>query len=284
MNLYIMTRGRVGKQYTLSRLPEKWKAKTFLVCPDQEVILHAAAGETCGVIPAHPYVKDYSTKFQWILDGMPVSYEYDNVLDKEDKAVIMDDDLVFSKRNAEGKLITIRDPEELSPMFDQMEALLDTYPLVGVHPRQMGQHTKPPYVENGRIICIQGINRRLIGQVKVDQYPILADVVLNCTLLARGQRNAIISTFFQDHGPCQAEGGCSIYRTGEMQNRAVDYIAQRFGPFARTVQRHTISGWLQDEKGVRNDYTCQWKRLHAAGAAHLLDPGAVPHPDKEARR
>jgi len=283
MNLYIMTRGRVGKQYTLSRLPLSWFNKTFLVCPTNEE--HRVGN----VINAPPWVNNYSAKFQWILDGMPVSHEgpwgteVQERLCKDEKAVIMDDDLVFSERNADGKLITIRDPEELSPMFEQMEALLDTYPLVGVHPRQMGQHTKPPYVENGRIICIQGINRRLIGPTKVDQFPILADVVLNCTVLARGGRNAIITTYFQDHGPCQAEGGCSIYRTSEMQKAAVEYIAERFGPFAKVVKRRTQAGWLE-QNGERHDYTCQWKRLHAAGAAHVLDPGAVPHPDKEARR
>lgn len=277
MNLYIMTRGRVGKQYTLSRLPEEWKAKTYLVCPLEEINQHEH-WPTIGV-PAH--VTNYSQKFQWILDGCvhPLGWE-----DLNDKAVILDDDLVFSKRNAEGKLISIRDPEELSPMFEQMEALLDDYPLVGVHPRQMGQNAKEPFVENGRIICIQGINRRLIGKVKVDQFPILADVVLNCTLLARGQSNAILTTYFQDHGPCQAPGGCSLYRTHEMQMGAVQYLANRFGPYVKPVARTTKDKWLANEQGVRYDYTCQWKKLQAAGSAHVLDPGAVPNPDKEGGR
>jgi hypothetical protein len=200
-----------------------------------------------------------------------------------EKAVILDDDLVFSKKEG-SSLRTITDPEQLGPMFEQMEALLDTYPLVGVHPRQMGQNAKAPFVENGRIICMQGINRRLIGQVKVDQFPILADVVLNCTILARGQSNAIITTYFQDHGPCQAPGGCSIYRTHALQTSAVEYIAERFGPFVKRVERVTKDKWLANEQGVRNDYTCQWKRLQAAGHAHVLDPGKVPHPDREAGR
>lgn len=197
------------------------------------------------------------------------------------KIIILDDDLVFSKKEGQS-LRTVREPDLLEPLFEQIETLLDHFPLVGIHPRQMGQNAQEPYVENGRIICVQGINRDLIGKVKVDQFPILADVVLNCTLLARGQKNALVTTYFQDHGPCQAPGGCSIYRTPDMQRRAVNYLAERFGPFVKSVTRKPkVAKWMGDE---RHEYTAQWKKLHAAGAAHVLDPGKTQHPDLEARR
>lgn len=276
MNLYIMTRGRVGKQYTWSRLPETIRRKTRLVIPADEQGKHG----NIPTITAPSSVTNYSQKFQWILDGFPPQSGPEGQVEEPDKAVILDDDLVFSRKEGES-LKTIYDSDLLHPLFDQMEELLDEYALVGVHPRQMGQNAKAPFVLNGRIICMQGINRRLIGKVKVDQFPILADVVLNCTLLSRGQANAIITTFFQDHGPCQASGGCSLYRTADMQRDAVEYIARRWPEFAKVVERRVKTNWLQNEEGVRYDYTCQWKRLYAAGLAHILDPGKVPNPDKE---
>lgn len=283
MNLYIMTRGRVGKQYTLSRLPERWLSKTYLVCPANEMSDHIRNHPMrVKMRPAPNFVANYSQKFQWILDGCPVGNDFGDVLDLDDKAVILDDDLVFSRREG-GKLKTITDPELVGEMFDYMEHLLDDYPLVGVHPRQMGHYAKPPFVENGRIICMQGINRRLIGPVKVDQFPILADVVLNCTILSRGQKNAILTTHFQDHGPCQAPGGCSVYRTPAMHRAAMEYVTSRFAPFLSPVERKTKDKWLANEEGVRYDYKGQWKRLYAAGVAHVLDPGKVRHPDAEAR-
>lgn len=198
----------------------------------------------------------------------------------DSKVLILDDDMVFSQKDENASLRTVRDPEQLTSMFDYIEHLLDEFPLVGIHPRQMGQNAKKPYVENGRIICVQGINRGLVGKVKVDQFPILADVVLNLTLLGRGQSTALITTFFQDHGPCQAPGGCSIYRTPEMQRLAVDYLANRWPGFVKAVTRKPkVAKWMGDE---RYEYTAQWKRLHAAGVAHVLDPGKVPHPDLEA--
>lgn len=207
-----------------------------------------------------------------------------------DKVCILDDDLVFSQkvlvphtgpiRPMVESLRTIypKDSMLLGPMFDQMETLLESYPLVGIHPRQMGQNTKPPHVENGRIICVQGINKKLVGKVRVDQFPILADVVLNLTILARGQKNALITTFFQDHGPCQAPGGCSIYRTPEMQRVAVDYLANRFPEFVKQVTRKPkVAKWMGDE---RHEYTAQWKKLHAAGVDFTR--GLRDSPDREA--
>jgi len=216
-------------------------------------------------------VQNYSQKVQFIMEAKR--------LDLNDKAVILDDDLVFSKKLGD-RLLTIRDPVEIEGphgLFEQIEYLLDQYPLVGVHPRQMGQNTAPPYALNGRIICIQGINRNVVSDIKVDQFPILADVVLNCTLLSRGLPNALITTHFQDHGPCQAPGGCSIYRTPDMQRAAVEYLAARFPGYVKLVERRPkVAKWMGD---VRYDYTCQWKKLYAAGL--LWKQGKAPSPDME---
>jgi hypothetical protein len=287
MNLYIMSRGRAGKVTTLKWIPDTWKDRTYLVVPKAEVldyyekslggIRHDGTGPQ--VIAAPESVTNYSQKFQWILDGLEVDAGPLglNDLDRGYKAVILDDDLVFSQFSKDGKLLTIRDSLRLDEMFVQMEVLLDSYALVGVHPRQNAHETKDNWVENCRIICIQGINRRLIGHVKVDQFPILADVVLNCTLLARGQANAILTTFFQDHGPCQAPGGCSIYRTPDMQRAAVEYLTARFPGFVKVVERRPkVAKWMGD---VRYDYTCQWKRLYAAGLEYAA--GLRGSPDIE---
>lgn len=257
MNLYIMSRGRAGKVTTLASIPESWRGRTYLVVPDAEAVQYAVEHHAdCNILPAALDVTNYSQKFQSILD--------DRMGDGLDKAVILDDDLVFSAR--EGKsLKTIRDSSRLEKLWHDMEVLLEKYPLVGVHPRAMGQNAPPGYVENGRIICIQGINRRLIGDVHVADHPILADVFLNCALLARGMPNAIITDFFQDHGPCQAPGGCSIYRTSEMQERAIDDLCRLYPGYIKKVYRKPkVAGWMVGEDGTRVEFTGQWKKLYAA--------------------
>lgn len=261
MNLYIMSRGRAGRTTTQKWIPKSWQNRTFFIVPIGEVNDYIRFNKDVGVLPAPTTVTNYSQKVQYILDG--------EFLDKHPKAVILDDDLVFSEKSDPSRptsLISVKDPERLVRLYEYMEALLDHFALVGVHPRQNGNLAKTPHTQNGRIICIQAINRRMIGNVKVDQQPILADVVLNCTLLARGQPNALITTFFQDHGPCQAPGGCSLYRTPDMQRAAVEYLASRFPAYVKVVERHPkVAKWMGD---TRYDYTCQWKLLYEAGVAY----------------
>lgn len=278
MNLYIMSRGRAGKVNTLNWISPKWRERTYIIVGHNEVNDYRMSYPLTNVIFGPESITNYSQKVQWILDGLPGRLAY--TLHEGEKAVILDDDLVFSQFNNSGQLVTQRDPTAMDSLWSYMDRVLDSHALVGVHPRQHAKNVAAGFVENGRIICIQGINRAKIGKVKVDQFPILADVVLNCTLLARGQANAIITTHFQDHGPCQAPGGCSIYRTPDMQRSAVEYLADRFPGFVKVVHKVAKgANWLGAEG--RYDYQCQWKKLHAAGTAHVLDPGTVPNPDEE---
>lgn len=265
MNIYIMTRGRVDAQHTWEALPQELLEKTFLVCPPEEVNAHRARGRN--VLPSPGHVKNYSDKFRWILYGID---------DGCDKIVIMDDDLKFSipyiREDGERRLRTITDPMEsvhITEGFGLMEALLDTTALVGFAPRQMGHTKKPPYEHNGKIVCVQGINRLLTGNIpNLNKFPILADVVLNATLLSRGQANKLITTLFIDWYPCQAEGGCSLTRTPEIQKEACEWLESQFGPYIKAVEKEAKNGWLG---GKRTDFRGRWKALYDAGVAGLLD-------------
>lgn len=283
MNLYIMTRGRVGKQTTLGNLPQSLQKWTYLVCPKEEGEQHLRNHPLVGILPAPEHVTNYSQKFQWILEGFPTE-QGGKPYDSEDKAVILDDDLVFSRKaeTTRGSLITLRGErlKELHELFSQMEEMLEKIPLVGVHPRQMGNSAKTPFVWNGRVICIQGVNRRIIREripaLRTDSLPILADVVLNCSLLSHGLPNALITTFFQDHGPCNADGGCSLYRTAEMQAAAARYIAARYSPYAKTVvKKPKVAKWLGE---TRTEFTVQWKKLYEYGLDWAGSPGPKINP------
>src|SRR5262249_1940614 len=135
MNIYIMSRGRHDKVNTIKWIPRTWRDQVFLVVPESEAVQYEVRYGSANVIRAPAYVTNYSEKFQWILDGIP------RLGHSDDKAIILDDDLVFSNRSdpkAPNSLISIRDPEATLPMWERIEALLEEYALVGVHPRQMG--------------------------------------------------------------------------------------------------------------------------------------------------
>ena len=272
MNLYIMSRGRIGKQITYDSIPWSWREKCWLVVPEEEHEQHYTLGgdddfgKRIPTIAAPSHIKNYSDKFKWIVE--------DGMADGEECAVIIDDDLVFSRQVPKGdkmSLVTITgaDTERLMTLWGFMEILLEDTALVGVHPRQMGHLQKPPYVENGKVVCIQGVNRRMVGRIPdLNRFPILADVILNATLLERGMGNKIITTFFQNWGSCQAPGGCSLTRTPEMQAEACYWLEERFGPYIKAVEKEGKDGWLG---GKRVDFRGQWKALYKAGTSGLLD-------------
>jgi len=265
MNIYIMTRGRVGKQHTWNAIPDSLRHRTYIVCPLDEIRGHNEDGIPYKQIIASPtWVKNYSDKFKYILE----------LADSGDKAVIIDDDLKFSipctNDAGQRRLQTVPDQDcHIDAGFLYMEELLDDTALVSFHPRQMG-HTKPsPYVPNGKIVCVQGFNRTLVGHIPdLNKFPILADVVLNATLLERGVGNKIITTLFVDWYACQAPGGCSLTRTPEVQAEACYWLEERFGPYIKAVEKEAKSGWLG---GKRVDFRGQWKKLYAAGVAGILD-------------
>lgn len=263
MNLYIMTRGRLHKQLTLATIPHSMEDRVYLVVGGSEYESHVEQYGEARVIRAPDTVKNYSDKFQWLLDvGNLLGY------DTSRKFVIMDDDLSFSYRDGE-RLINTTNPQLLEGMWASVENLLTNHALVGIHPRQMGHAQPLPFVNNGKIICIQAINKDNFPNPdempRVNQFPILADVLLNCYLLSNGYPNAILTAYCQDHASCQAPGGCSIYRTPQMQREAVEYVAKLYGPHAKAVvKKPKTAKWMGDE---RVDLTVQWKRMYAEGKA-----------------
>ena len=198
-------------------------------------------------------VDNYSKKMQWCIDEIKLD---------GGKGIIMDDDLWFDiRRNDAEKLRKPEHKDELLGMFRMIEELLEDTALVGVHPRQFG-HAKPlPYVENGKMVCVHAINTSLLPDnfPRVDGFPILSDVRLVAGLLARGIPNKLITQYVVDWAPCMADGGCSDYRTHEMQREGCEQLAEMFGPYLKVKIKETKNDGFG---GERYDFTCRWRDLY----------------------
>lgn len=255
MNYYIMSSGRANNQITWDHLPADIKGRTSIVCNPGEYQDYTAGGphNRAHIIEPPEEINDYSKKMQWLID-----------LIKEDTGIgaIMDDDLWFDiRRDDAEKLRKPMTNDEILPMFEQVEALLQDTALVGIHPRQFGHNKELPYVENGKMVCFHAINTRLWPAhfPRVDGFPILSDVRLVAGLLARGVPNKLITTFVVDWAPCMADGGCSDYRTHEMQKQGCEQLEEMFGPYLK-VKKKTTKG--DGFGGERYDFTCRWKDLY----------------------
>jgi len=245
MNLYIMTKGRMGNQETLKHIPDKWLGRTYIVCPYGEHHPHQTIVEPCTM--------DHSDKLQWLMECIAKQ--------PDGKGVVLDDDLWWDKRVGD-KLEVIKDKNELAPMWDSVEKHLDEVPYVGIQPRMMGHKQPLPYRDIGKIITVYAANINLFPDKKVpkiDYDPIMADVHLNLHILAHGLRNRIVTEFVVNWKASQSPGGCD-YRTLEMQRDAANRIADMYDGYAKAVTKvPKFSKWLGDS---RTDLRIQWKKLY----------------------
>lgn len=264
MKLVIMTRGRVYKQRTFQSIPDAWKDRLVFVCPPEEQLSLTSLYKVDAVPFNHPDA-NYSNKFQWIMEA---------VLPDEEKLVILDDDLIFSKRitRPDGTigLHTLRGAEtnELTHMFEEIEDHLGEVAQCGVHPRQMGHQAPLPFKESGKVITVNGFNRTKLAEIgfpdewRVDKVPMLADTFLNCNVLTRAGVNRLVTNFCVDWAASQAAGGCD-YRTMAMQELCIDALVADFPDFiAKVIKKPKSSKWLGDE---RVDYRARWKKMAEHG-------------------
>lgn len=257
MKIYILTKNRVDKQITLESIPPEYLDHTYLVCGADEIYEHVKLGRQCIAVPNS--VTNYSQKFQWLIDGKASD---------DRQFIMMDDDLFFNRRHVvKPKLLPV-ELRDLRRMFGRFKEMNQQYALSGIHPRQMGHDQPLPQVKNTRLLCVHNINLDLFPKkrIKVDYFPILADKILNCELLSQGIPNAAITDFTVDWGSVQAPGGCSDYRTAEMQRQAVQGVADMYAPFAKAViKKPKAAKWLGEE---RWDLRVQWKKLYKHGVAN----------------
>lgn len=258
MNIVIITRGRVGKLHTLGSIPLSWLQDTYILCPKDEVEAHQRNHPLVSVIAeCEGEPLNYSQKFNRVVNG-----GYPQL---GRKILIMDDDLRFSMRDPEGSPSLVKATEEaISEGLHSLAGMLNYYPLVGLHPRAMGNNAPHGVKECTRINAMQGVNLDMIGHVKLDHWPILADMVLNLTLLTRGQKTAIWCELFWDQvGASNAPGGCSLHRTAEQQAEAVYGLHNMFPEVVTVQMKQVKKGWFG---GQRADFRIQWQKAYKLGA------------------
>ena len=256
MDIVIMTRGRVFKQRTLRSLSSVHHNVKFYAPPSE-----CSELERLYSVEAVPFVHDnpnYSTKFQRIVE------------DHDDKVCILDDDLVFSRREG-NSLLMLKDEaliEHMPRLFDLIEAHLDEVAQCGVHPRQMGHLAPIPYKVNGKVITVNGLNCAMLKESgfgktwRVDDFPLLADTFMNAHVLTKFGENRLVTQYCVDWGASQAAGGCS-YRTMEMQENCVGGLVSAFPDFfTKVIKTPKVSKWLGDN---RVDYRAQWAKMARVG-------------------
>ncbi len=257
ITIIIPTVGRINKQETLSILSPALLERTILSVDQSEYHDHNFKyGRTCKVKAIPYHMKGIAKIRQHHVETCKTPYLF-----------LLDDDMVFFKRIPDSiKLEKCNDPQ-LEFMFSILTDWMfyDDLPLVGVSARQGNNHVKEIYKDATRQMNFHGIDIDRFKQLglRFDGLEVMEDFNLVLNLLIQGIPNRVFYKYCWNQLGSGAVGGCSSYRTGELQKQCAETLQKRFPEFVKTVEKKSKSGWEGLE--TRTDVRVQWKKAYDYG-------------------
>jgi hypothetical protein len=97
-----------------------------------------------------------------------------------------------------------------------------------------------------------------IGRVKV-----MEDFDVNLQLLKKGRPSKISYYYAQGQGSSNAAGGCSEWRTMEVQSQGAERLKALHPDVVEVVEKETKTAW---GGATRKDVKVQWKKAYKLGA------------------
>lgn len=250
MEVFILTHGRatVAQQHTgeiLARADIEFK----YVVQQSEVDKWAWCSVPIVVLPAH--IKDVSATRDYLVHDVG----------GEDHIFMLDDDLRFAVRRLD-------EPTKFAPAEDRhieaalayIDDALTSVPMVGLGAREGGNRVTDLWVENTRIMRAFGLNRKYLREKQITFSPLklMEDFHVNLQILESGKSTKLYNGVVTDQvGGSNSAGGCSTYRTPELQAASAALLASRHPGVVKVVQKTTKGAW---GGGTRTDVIVQWKQ------------------------
>lgn len=247
MEIYILSKGRAGKQITWRSLPKSVQARTKIAVYPEELRSYAAYP----TIPVDIEERGVGHKRQFLVDNC-----------RSRRILMMDDDLVFAHRNPSDPTrfvpATDRDIEE---MVLDIDGTLDIYPHVGVAPREGGNRNTETYLLCTRMMRVLAYDVTVLRELNIrfDQMQLMEDFDVTLHLLRRGKENCLLNYMVQNQAGSNASGGVSTYRTLERQEAAAQELARRHPRYVQVVKKVTKAAW---GGGERTDVRVSWKKAY----------------------
>lgn len=248
LKIYIPTLNRVGRQATLRHLSPKWQKRAVLVVPKSEANSHEHPTIVC------PYAGIGNVR-QWIIDQH-----------EGDKLVMLDDDLRFDVRRTDvPEKFLPASPSDVTEMFDTLERTLSSnIPHAGINAREGANRNTEDHLECVRMLRVLAYHVptfRKLG-VKYNRLPVMEDFDVTLQLLRLGKPNRLLNRWVQGQGMSGAAGGCSSYRTMEIQHKGATGLQKLHPDYVRLVEKTTKNAW---GGATRTDVVISWKKAYENG-------------------
>ena len=255
MLIVIPSKARATRQITLRGLPPVIREKVWLVVDSSEYESYKSVHNQILKMPA-----DYKGI------GMARQFAVDWALSQENpKLLMLDDDLTFAIRRSDDptKFATSTDLDIIRAIED-VARKLDDYAHVAIAPREGGNRRIDPYVSNNRALRALAfrVDKLCECGVSFTDMGVMEDFYVQLSLLLYGEPHLTINWMVQNQGGSNSEGGCSTYRTPEVQARAAEALHAKFPDFVRVVDKETKTAW---GGGTRKDVIISWKSAYEEG-------------------
>jgi len=187
----------------------------------------------------------------------------------EEKFAMMDDDLVFAVRKSEtGTSLRRQDDSDFLEMLVSVEDHLERYAHVAISLRQgnnnSGPGPSPLLAECGRGIRCVGYKTETFNSCEHGRVRIMEDIDITLQLLRRGMPNAILFWWAQDQKQTNAPGGCSEWRTKEVQETEALKLHALHPEFTKPREKANKTG---GDFGTRTELTVFWRKAFQSSQA-----------------
>jgi hypothetical protein len=266
MRVFIPTYKRLNRQPTLQALNAAGVATVLVVRPEeaQEALdlarsLNLAAnGGQVFVLPEG--ITNLAQTRQVLMENV-----------EDDVVFMMDDDLSFAvrgKREDNPLYLSTAEASDIQEMVEKVYEYCKKEGLAGVSMRE-GNNRKEEEVDYCSRMCrawaVHMPTFRAIG-AKFEQYPSVEDFDITLQFLLAGKRNAVLNNFTTNQYGSNTEGGCSEYRTMDVQKEAAEALARKYPLFVKTVSKETKTSWGGE---TRVDVHVQWKKAYKEGLKNV---------------
>lgn len=276
--IVIPSMGRHKRQQTLATFERTFivdSYKVVLAVPKNEVSKYETASykgkrikrETLKKIDIHGVPKEYSgisRTREYILTELA---RYHNAR----RVFMVDDDLSFCHRpdleKADMPYIN-DDPYGMHCMVEQLTMWLEEGLVhVGLISRQANRKTGVEYQEPGRMMNAYAYDAKVIQkliktkQLKLGRIPVMEDFDLTLQLIRLGYPSRVSCQYAWTQ-TSNIDGGCSTYRTAEVQAEAAYKLAKLHKGFVEVVERKAKT-W-KNNLTARVDVRIAWKKAYEA--------------------
>lgn len=257
MKIYIPSKARADqKWHTWEALPPAAQKRAFMVIgPDD----------------ADAYAERFPMSQLMVVDVHGIGAVRQHIIDISEGPVLMlDDDLSFFVRREDDRTkLAKATPRDVSSMLRKMEQILRSNAHAAIAVREGANRNTDPYLFNTRCLRALGYDASVLKAegVSFDRLPVMEDFDVALQLLRKGYQSVTLNEWCQDQGTSNAPGGCSTYRTMDVQAQGAEGLAALHPGFVKVVTKTTKTAWGGQ---TRKDVQVSWKKAYESGKGRVM--------------